>query len=262
MDLQHGVGTIRRRADGGRQRDVFQRAERRVCGRRGDGHADLEVHARAARRPRRPRRRRACRAPPAAAAAGAAAGRRRRAAAGRAGRSGGRGPRTRRTRTWTRRAADAAGTALRGPAYWPGTAEIGPRIYSTTTPGLAAIDAKTGKLVTTFGENGVLPGITPTSPPAIYKNILITQGDREPGKGLTVKGFDVVSGKLVWTFYLKAQPGDPNRATWLDGSAESEATPDIWGLFTDRRAARHRLRPGREGRQRLLGRQQSRQQPL
>ena len=78
----------------------------------------------------------------------------------------------------------------------------------------------------------MLPGITPTSPPAIYKNILITQGDREPGKGLTVKGFDVVTGKLVWTFYLKAQPGDPNRATWLDGSAESEATPDIWGIFT------------------------------
>ena len=36
----------------------------------------------------------------------------------------------------------------------------------------------------------------------------------------------------MWTFYLKAQPGDPNRATWLNGSAESEATPDIWGIFT------------------------------
>jgi glucose dehydrogenase len=141
---------------------------------------------------------------------------------GRGGRGGGRG----------RGGADSAGTALRGPTYWPGTAEIGPRIYSTITPGLAAIDAKTGKLVTTFGENGVLPAIRPTSPPAIYKNILITQGDREAGKGLTVKGFDVVSGKLVWTFYLKAQPGDPNRSTWLDGSAESDATPDLWGLFT------------------------------
>ena len=128
--------------------------------------------------------------------------------------------------------ADGAGTALRGPAYWPGTGEIGPRIYSTTTPGLAAIDAKTGKLVTTFGVNGVLPGITPTSPPVIYKNILISQGDREPGKGLTVKGFDVVTGKPAWTFYLKAQPGDKNRDTWLDGSADSDATPDIWGLFT------------------------------
>jgi glucose dehydrogenase len=127
---------------------------------------------------------------------------------------------------------DSAGTALRGPIYWPGTADVGPRIFSTTTPGLAAIDAKTGKLITTFGKDGVLPGIAPTSPPAIYKNFLITQGDREPGKGLTVKAFDVVDGKHLWTFYLKAQPGDPNRDTWLNGSADSEATPDIWGLFT------------------------------
>src|SRR5207247_1763417 len=71
---------------------------------------------------------------------------------------------------------DSAGTALRGPTYWAGTAEIGPRIYSTTGPGLAAIDAKTGKLVTTFGVNGVLPGITPPSPPAIYRNVLIAHG--------------------------------------------------------------------------------------
>ncbi len=31
---------------------------------------------------------------------------------------------------------------------------------------------------------------------------------------------------------MKAQPGDPNRATWLNGSAESDATPGMWGMFT------------------------------
>jgi glucose dehydrogenase len=139
---------------------------------------------------------------------------------GRGGRGGGRG------------GGDSAGTALRGPTYWPGTPEIAPRIYSTTTPGLAAIDAKTGKLVTTFGVNGVLPGITPPSPPAIYKNVLIAHGGREPGKGTTVKAFDVVTGKPVWTFYLKAPSGDEHRATWLDGSADTDVTPDIWGLYT------------------------------
>jgi quinoprotein glucose dehydrogenase len=156
--------------------------------------------------------------PPAGATDPAAAGRGGAPGRGRGGRGG--------------RLGDSAGTALRGPTYWPGAGENGPRIYSTTTPGLAAIDAKTGKIVPTFGQNGVLPGIAPTSPPAIYKNILITHGGREPGKGTTVKAFDVVTGRPLWTFYLKAQPGDPNRATWLDGSAEAEVTPDIWGLFT------------------------------
>jgi quinoprotein glucose dehydrogenase len=109
---------------------------------------------------------------------------------------------------------------------------VAPRIYSTTRPGLAAIDAKTGTLVKTFGENGILPGIRPTSPPAVYKNVLIAHGGVEPRRGYTVKGWDVITGKLLWTFYLKAQPGDPNRATWLDGSDESNATPEIWGIFT------------------------------
>jgi quinoprotein glucose dehydrogenase len=127
---------------------------------------------------------------------------------------------------------NSAGTALRGPAYWPGANGVGPRIYSTTTPGLAAIDAKTGTLVRSFGDGGVLPEVRPTSPPVIYRNVLIGQGGAEPGRGETVKGWDVVTGRLLWTFYLKAQPGDPNRATWLDGSADSPATPDIWGVFT------------------------------
>src|SRR5439155_6297780 len=70
--------------------------------------------------------------------------------------------------------ADSAGTALRGPVYWPGTAGVAPRIYSTTSLGLAAIDAKTGKLVTSFGEGGFLPNIRPTSPPMIYRNLLMT----------------------------------------------------------------------------------------
>ena len=82
VDVTRRGRPIRRRADGDRQRDVFQRAERCLRGRRGDGHADLEVCARtrsadASRRARRlpapppARLRRDLRRPPAADAAGA-----------------------------------------------------------------------------------------------------------------------------------------------------------------------------------------------
>ena len=114
----------------------------------------------------------------------------------------------------------------------PAATVSGLGFYSTIVPGLAALDAKTGSLVASFGQNGILPDVRPTSPAVVYRNTLITQGGLEPGKGQTVKGWDVVTGKPVWTFYLKAQPGDPNRASWLNGSAESEATPEIWGIFT------------------------------
>jgi len=127
-----------------------------------------------------------------------------------------------------------AGTGMRGPSYWPGANGVGPRIYSRIRSGMAAIDAKTGKLVPTFGQNGVIPGFTPDSPSVIYRNVLINNGDFEPGKGKTVKGYDVVTGKLLWTWYAKAQPGDPNREkTWLDGSADkTNVSPDIWGTTT------------------------------
>jgi quinoprotein glucose dehydrogenase len=128
--------------------------------------------------------------------------------------------------------ADAAGTATRGPTYWEGTNGVPPRIFSLLSGGLAALDAKTGAIVRTFGENGFLPEITNQSPPVIFQTMLITKGPTEPGKGVTVKGFDIVSGQPRWTFYTKAQVGDPNRASWLAGSAETEASPNIWGIFS------------------------------
>ena len=120
------------------------------------------------------------------------------------------------------------GTARRGPTYWPGGSGVGPRIYSSTSAGLAAIDPKTGTLITAFGEKGVIPDLRLSSPPAIYKNILITQG---PGNS-SVKAWDTVTGEQRWTLELKAQPGDPNQATWLDESWKSNYAPGLWGIFT------------------------------
>jgi len=130
------------------------------------------------------------------------------------------------------RSGGGAGTALRGPVYWPGTDEVGPRVYSTTSQGFAAIDARTGRLVQSFGEDGLIRGLRPSSPAVFHENVLITQGGIDEGRGDTIKGWDVVTGEPAWTFYMKAQPGDINRETWLGGSADSEATPNIWGLFT------------------------------
>jgi glucose dehydrogenase len=129
------------------------------------------------------------------------------------------------------RGGDSVGTNVRGPIYWAGTKAVGPRIFSQVANGLAAIDAKTGKLVTTFGANGIVPNVHHNSPPSIYKNLIITRGDGEGVKGATVKAYDVVSGAPVWTFYLKAQAGDPNAASW-GRATETDATPGLWGAFS------------------------------
>ncbi len=127
--------------------------------------------------------------------------------------------------------ADSAGTNVRGPVYWAGNKTVGARIYTQLTDGLAAIDAKTGKLVTTFGVNGYVAGARHNSPPSIYKNLIITRGENEGPKGNTVKAYDIITGKNVWTLYLKAQQGDPNHASW-GRAADADATPGLWGSFT------------------------------
>lgn len=122
---------------------------------------------------------------------------------------------------------ETTGTTRRGLTYWPGASGVPARLFSSTLAGLAAIDPKTGTLITTFGEQGVIPGLSLTSPGAIYKNILMTQG----GNG-TVKAWDTVTGEPRWTLNLKAQPGDPNQSTWLNDSWKTDHTPGLWGLFT------------------------------
>ena len=51
-----------------------------------------------------------------------------------------------------------AGTARRGPLYWPGGSGVGPRLFSQTEKGLAAIDPKTGTLSRRSAATGSSPG--------------------------------------------------------------------------------------------------------
>jgi quinoprotein glucose dehydrogenase len=98
--------------------------------------------------------------------------------------------------------------------------------------GLTAIDAKTGEPVASFGVKGVLAGARHNSPASIYKDLIISKGESDGTKGNTIRAWDVVTGQPKWTFYLKPQEGDPNRATWLNGSADTAATPGLWGTFS------------------------------
>ena len=39
-------------------------------------------------------------------------------------------------------------------------------------------------------------------------------------------------GPARWTWHTKAQPGDPNLATWFGASATEMRGPGMWGVFT------------------------------
>lgn len=121
-------------------------------------------------------------------------------------------------------------SANRGLNYWQNGNDK--RILYSAGTFLFAINADTGLPVKSFGDNGKVDlhiglgndrydikdlAITATSPGVIYKNIFVTgstvseAGDALPGD---IRGFDILTGKLLWSFHTLPRPGDQGYDTW------------------------------------------------
>jgi glucose dehydrogenase len=121
------------------------------------------------------------------------------------------------------------GTTQRGVSYWPGDARSPARIIGATTGSkIVALDAKTGKPVTEFGQDGFVDiGTRMQSPPAIYKDLLIA-----PSMDRLVRAWNIRTGVLAWTFNLVPQPGEPGHETWESDAWKSTGGVNVWGHIT------------------------------
>ncbi len=140
-------------------------------------------------------------------------------------------------------------TSGRGVAYWQSDDE---RRVLTVTPGfyLWALDADTGLPIREFGEAGVVDlrrGLRgpkdnveagSSSPPLVVGAVVVVGpaggvGARPNAKAqvkLDVRGFDVRSGRLLWTFHTIPEKGEVGYDTWLTpGSAEYTGNAGVWG---------------------------------
>jgi quinoprotein glucose dehydrogenase len=150
---------------------------------------------------------------------------------------------------WKYDLADGVAAPLRGVTYWPGNSQQAPRIFAGLSNGrLIALDARTGKLVPGFANEGVLnlrSGVTDkfpdapyhmSSPAAIFRNLLITgaQGkeDDPDGPAMDVRGWDLTIGKLVWTFHTIPHPGEAGYETWPTDNWVTAGSPANWGATT------------------------------
>jgi quinoprotein glucose dehydrogenase len=136
----------------------------------------------------------------------------------------------------------------RGVAFWREGNES--RIFMNSHDRLFSIDAKTGRLVTGFGQNGyamLREGLKnhenkiemrQVSPPVIYKNLVIVGSsipDRLQYKGDppgAVQAFDVRTGKRAWVFYTIPEPGDFGSETWENDSWAITGHANVWGAMT------------------------------
>lgn len=115
----------------------------------------------------------------------------------------------------------------RGVTYWEDDDDK--RILYTKESWLYAVDALTGKSITSFGESGRVSlgtGLGPlaksrfvisNTPGAVYEDIIImplrvSEGsDALPGY---VQAFNIRTGKLEWVFKTIPKPGEPGYETW------------------------------------------------
>src|SRR3954452_12347912 len=141
--------------------------------------------------------------------------------------------------------------ASRGSAFWTDGKQK--RLFYGSLEGqLWAIDAASGKPIDSFGNGGFVDlragmidpndkrnfgrGYGMTSPPAIFKNVVICGSivpDSEPqGPNGDVRAFDALTGKLVWRFHTVAQPGEFGGDTWEGDSAKGRGGANMWSIPT------------------------------
>jgi quinoprotein glucose dehydrogenase len=134
----------------------------------------------------------------------------------------------------------------RGISYWPGTAEVGPRIVIATTNGfLVQLDAKTGAHIQGPGgmvnlSTGIMEkfggNFSTNMPPALYKNIAIVAGRTgEQGRyGIPgdPRGFDLLTGEELWKFHVVPRPGEENFSTWGPDGWQDRRGPGVWVPMT------------------------------
>jgi quinoprotein glucose dehydrogenase len=139
--------------------------------------------------------------------------------------------------------------STRGLEYWPGDATTPAQIvFGTVDAKLYSIAAATGVPNAAFGTGGVVSLDTPeilrglpgrdglTSPPIVYKHLVITGGTTQenPPRGPAgdVRAWDLHTGTLVWTFRSVPQAGERFGETWAGDSARNRSGVNVWGFLT------------------------------
>ncbi|WP_213004163.1 pyrroloquinoline quinone-dependent dehydrogenase [Parahaliea maris] len=138
---------------------------------------------------------------------------------------------------------------MRGVTYWPGEGERAPRLLFTTGHFLFALDAASGKLLEDFGDAGKvdlreglgrdpeLVSINAPSPGALFGNLIIMGSAVTETAGAApgdVRAYDVVSGKLTWTFHTIPHPGEVGYDTWPKDAWKTMGGANAWaGMSLD-----------------------------
>jgi len=144
--------------------------------------------------------------------------------------------------------------STRGVAYWTDGRDA--RIIHTRGPFLIALNAKTGKRYTDFGDDGQVDltkgyerkveGYRWSSSPLVVRDVIVVGGVPAPATDILnerqkapkemppddVRGYDVRTGKLLWTFHVVPRAGEFGNDTWLNDSWTYSGNSGVWSLIS------------------------------
>ena len=140
----------------------------------------------------------------------------------------------------------------RGMTYWAdGASTDGTRgrVFAGIMNFLYCLDAETGKPAASFGENGRIDlrkdlrgnfeeqSIVLTTPGVLYKDMIIVGGrnpETHPAPPGDIRGYDLRTGKLRWSFHTIPHPGEPGYETWPAEAWKTAGAANNWaGMALD-----------------------------
>ena len=141
------------------------------------------------------------------------------------------------------------GMSNRGMMYWESRDGRDQRLIFPMNSLLQELDAKTGKSIMSFGINGAVDlrvgidgrdpetigNIQSQTPGEVFENLIILGS--APGEGYMsppgdIRAYDVLSGKLVWTFHTVPRPGEFGYDTWPKDVRKYVGGTNNWGELT------------------------------
>ncbi len=141
------------------------------------------------------------------------------------------------------------GMTSRSMNYWESADGRDQRLIFSMNALLQQVDAKTGTSIMSFGTNGVVDlragidgrdpatigNIQSNTPGEIFENVLIlgsATGEGYMSPPGDIRAYDVLSGKLVWTFHTVPRPGEFGYDTWPKDAWKYVGGTNAWGELT------------------------------
>ena len=141
------------------------------------------------------------------------------------------------------------GMTSRGFNYWESTDGRDQRLIFAMNSLLQQVDAKTGKSIMTFGTNGVVDlrvgidgrdpatigNIQSNNPGETFENLIIVgsaTGEGYMAPPGDIRAYDILTGRLVWTFHTVPRPGEFGYDTWPKDAYKYIGGTNNWGEMT------------------------------